>query len=258
MDKLTAGTSAAVGSSRERMIRAAYELFEQRGFEKTTVDDIAARAGVGRTTFFRAFATKEDVIFPDHDSLIASVRERLAAATPSAALVAVTEAARLVLLHYLAEGDLARSRYRLTSNVPALRAREISGQRQYQRTFLAFIRTWMTDEMGGGEGADLRAELMADAVVTAHNHVLRQWLRSRTTTPEADFDVAMRAVVALFAPRPPAGAQAGESDHQLRVPEQWLPLLVRIEDYPELASQVIELERIRSRAADQPDWRDGR
>lgn len=193
-------------SSRERMIRAAYELFEQRGFERTTVDDIAARAGVGRTTFFRAFATKEDVIFPDHDSLVTSVRERLAAATPSAALVAVTEAARLVLVHYLAEGDLARSRYRLTSNVPALRAREISGQRQYQRTFLTFIRTWMGDE----PGTPLRAELMADAVVTAHNHVLRQWLRGRTTTPEADFDVAMAAVVELFALRSPA-SDAGET-----------------------------------------------
>ncbi|WP_341924170.1 TetR family transcriptional regulator [Nocardioides psychrotolerans] len=194
------------GSSRERMIRAAYELFEQRGFERTTVDDIAARAGVGRTTFFRAFATKEDVIFPDHDSLVASVRERLAAATPSAALVAVTEAARLVLAHYLAEGDLARARYRLTSNVPALRAREISGQRQYQRTFLTFIRTWMGDE----PGTPLRAELMADAVVTAHNHVLRQWLRGRTTTPEADFDAAMAAVVELFAPRSPAATSGTE------------------------------------------------
>ena len=199
---------ASTGSSRERMISAAYELFEQRGFERTTVDDSAARAGVGRTTFVRAFATKEDVIFPDHDALVASVRERLAAATPSAALVAVTEAARLVLLHYLAEGELARSRYRLTSNVPALRAREISGQRQYQHTFLTFIRTWMTEESGDA-GAPLRAELMADAVVTAHNHVLRQWLRGRTTTPEADFDAAMAAVVELFAGRTPSGTSAG-------------------------------------------------
>ncbi|GEP39622.1 TetR family transcriptional regulator [Nocardioides psychrotolerans] len=205
-------------SSRERMIRAAYELFEQRGFEKTTVDDIAARAGVGRTTFFRAFATKEDVIFPDHDTLVASVRERLAAATPAAALVAVTEAARLVLLHYLAEGDLARSRYRLTSNVPALRAREISGQRQYQRTFHAFIRTWMTSASGEetDAGTALRAELMADAVVTAHNHVLRQWLRGRTTTPEVDFDAAMAAVVELFAPQP-AAERPGPGETQVVV-----------------------------------------
>lgn len=198
-------TTSTSGSGRERMIRAAYELFEQRGFVETTVDDIAARAGVGRTTFFRAFATKEDVIFPDHDSLLTSVRERLATTPPhqpAAAPLAVTEAARLVLLHYLAEGELARSRYRLTSTVPSLRAREISGQRAYQRVFLEFVRGWL----GEAPGAALRAELMADAVVTAHNHVLRQWLRGLTTTPEADFDLAMATVVDLFTPPARTGA----------------------------------------------------
>lgn len=183
-------------TARERLARAAFELFAERGFDETTVDDIAGRAGTGRTTFFRAFGSKEEVVFPDHDSLLASVQARLDAAAPGAEPVAIAEAARLVLRHYLAEGDLARTRYRLTSRVAALRAREIAGQRQYQRLFLAFTRRWY------GEGADLRAELLADAVVTAHNHVLRQWLRGRTETPETDFDDAMGEVLRLFAGGP--------------------------------------------------------
>lgn len=177
---------------RERLARAAFELFDERGFDETTVDDIASRAGTGRTTFFRAFGSKEEVVFPDHDTLLASVQGRLDAASPGAEAVAIAEAARLVLLHYLAEGELARTRYRLTRRVPALRAREIAGQRQYQRVFLAFARQWY------GEERDLRAELLADAVVTAHNHVLRQWLRGRTESPEADFDAAMGEVMGLF------------------------------------------------------------
>jgi AcrR family transcriptional regulator len=185
---------------RDRLARAAFELFEERGFDETTVDDIAARAGTGRTTFFRAFGSKEEVVFPDHDTLLASVRARLDAAAPGAEEVAVAEAARLVLRHYLAEGELARTRYRLTRRVPALRAREIAGQRQYQRVFLAFAREWY------GEGADLRAELLADAVVTAHNHVLRQWLRGRTDSPESDFDAAMTEVLGLFGERPTGAA----------------------------------------------------
>lgn len=179
-------------TARERLARAAFELFEERGFDETTVDDIATRAGTGRTTFFRAFGSKEEVVFPDHDTLLASVQGRLDAASPGAEAVAIAEAARLVLLHYLAEGELARTRYRLTRRVPALRAREIAGQRQYQRVFLAFARQWY------GEERDLRAELLADAVVTAHNHVLRQWLRGRTESPEADFDAAMGEVMGLF------------------------------------------------------------
>ena len=185
-------------SVRERLAQAAFELFAERGFDETTVDDITARAGTGRTTFFRVFGSKEEVVFPDHERLLAAVRARLAAATPGSEPLAISEAARLVLRHYLDEGDLARTRYQLTSRVPALRAREIAGQRQYQRLFLDFTRRWY----GEGPRAALRAELLADAVVTAHNHVLRQWLRGRSETPEADFDAAMADVLALFAAAP--------------------------------------------------------
>lgn len=188
-------------STRERLIQAAFELFEERGFDRTTVDDIAERAGTGRTTFFRAFGSKEEVIFPDHEQVLEQIRVRLAAATPSTSLVAVSEAARLVLQHYLAEGELARTRYALTRSVPALRDRELAGQLQYQRQFRTFIHTWM----GESPQAALRAELMAAAVVTAHNHVLRLWLREVTDDPHAEFDRAMAEVFASFTEGPVEG-----------------------------------------------------
>ena len=56
-------------SSRQAVEAAAVELFVARGFEQTTVDDIAAAAGIGRSTFFRYFPTKADVLwlpFDDH------------------------------------------------------------------------------------------------------------------------------------------------------------------------------------------------
>ena len=62
---------------RERFVTAAFELFAERGYEQTTVDDIAERAGVGRTTFFRTFRSKEDAIFPDHEQLLAAIETRL-------------------------------------------------------------------------------------------------------------------------------------------------------------------------------------
>ncbi|WP_106401030.1 TetR/AcrR family transcriptional regulator [Actinocorallia populi] len=181
-------------TARERLREAAFALFEERGYERTTVDDITERAGVGRSTFFRTFRSKEDVVFPDHDALITAVRARLAGSTRETALVAIREAARLVLLHYLDEGELALARYRLTRSVPALRDRESTGTLQYQRAFREFAHTWM----GGGEDTALRAELMAAAVVTAHNHVLRRWLRGLTKRPEAEFDAAMAPTIALF------------------------------------------------------------
>jgi AcrR family transcriptional regulator len=178
----------------ERLADAAFALFDQRGFVETTVDQIVERAGTGRTTFFRHFATKEDVIFPDHDALMGLMEERLHNSISPSASEAVADAARQVLLHYLGEGERARSRYRLTSTVPALRDREIAGQRRYQRSFRDFIRA----RMEGQPEADLIAELMANAVVTAHNHVLRRWLRGETTTPEKDFDDAVSRTTQLF------------------------------------------------------------
>lgn len=52
-------------TTRDALATAALELFEERGFAATTIDDIAERADVARRTFFRYFATKEAVLFPD-------------------------------------------------------------------------------------------------------------------------------------------------------------------------------------------------
>lgn len=185
-------------SARTRLADAAFALFDERGYEQTTVDDIAERAGLGRTTFFRHYRSKEDVIFPDHDRLLDLIRDRLATSSSGTALVAVSDAVRLVLLHYLDEGELARRRYVLTSKVAALRDREIASVARYQRLFREFIADWMGDS---AQAASLRAELMAAAVVAAHNHVLRRWLRGETSDPVGEVDEAMREVLALF----PAG-----------------------------------------------------
>lgn len=196
------------GPARDRLVSAAFTLFDERGFEQTTVEEIAERAGTGRTTFFRNFRSKEDVIFPDHERLLATVRERLSTASPATAAVAVAEAARLVLQEYLAEGERARTRYGLVSTVPALRDRETAGIGQYQRLFREFLGPWL----GDGDRAALRAELMANAVVTAHNHVLRRWLRRETESPEDDLDSALREVVDLYlAPREAADSAGAET-----------------------------------------------
>lgn len=202
-------------STRARITRAAFDLFVERGYDATTVEAIAERAGVGRTTFFRMFGTKEEVVFPDHPSLLAQVEARLAASTPEARDLALTEAARLVLLHYLAEGDLARTRYRLTSTVPALRAREVAGIGQYQRLFRRHLRRWLGP--GTDPDLDLEAELRAAAVVTAHNHVLRRWLRGDATEPLAELEGAMRRALAPDASRAagsggPASVDTGSVD----------------------------------------------
>src|ERR1700749_3864433 len=157
-------------TARDRLAQAAFDLFGERGYEQTTIDDIAERAGLGRATFFRHYRSKEDVIFPDHDRLLDQVRDRLRSASHSTALAAACDAVRLVLLHYLDEGDLAKQRYTLTSKVPALRDREIVSVARYQRLFREYIAGRMADP---GESSALQAEVMAAAGASGPHHALR-------------------------------------------------------------------------------------
>jgi AcrR family transcriptional regulator len=182
-------------AARDRLAQAAFDLFKERGYADTTIDGIAERAGLGRATFFRHYRSKEDVIFPDHDRLLEQVRDRLRSTSHGSALAAVCDAVKLVLLHYLDEGELARRRYALTSTVPALRDREIASVARYQRLFREYIAARMPVKT---ESAALEAELMAAAIASAHNHVLRRWLRGDSTDPVREVDQAMRQVIALF------------------------------------------------------------
>ena len=56
--------------ARQRIIEAAHELFRERGFDGVSVGDIAERAEVGRTTFFRHFRDKQEVVFAREQELL--------------------------------------------------------------------------------------------------------------------------------------------------------------------------------------------
>ena len=53
--------------TRQALVDAAVELFSRKGYEQTTVADIAAAAEIGTRTFFSYFASKEEVLFPEAD-----------------------------------------------------------------------------------------------------------------------------------------------------------------------------------------------
>src|ERR1700741_561650 len=56
--------------TRQALIDAAVELFGRRGYDGTTIADIAAGADVSTRTFFSYFASKEDILFPDADARV--------------------------------------------------------------------------------------------------------------------------------------------------------------------------------------------
>ncbi|WP_432009640.1 TetR family transcriptional regulator [Streptomyces bacillaris] len=176
---------------REVLAQAAFQLFLERGFERTTVDDIVARAGVGRRSFFRYFPSKEDVVFPDHERCLAEMTEFLAAVGDEDPVGAVCDAARIVLRMYAADPEFSVQRYRLTREVPGLRTYELSVVRRYEQTLAGHLR----GRFGTDRDGELRAEVIAASVVAAHNNGLRLWLRSGGAgDPEEAVDHALDLV----------------------------------------------------------------
>jgi AcrR family transcriptional regulator len=159
---------------RDALIAAAFQLFLERGYEATTIDDIVALAGVGRRSFFRYFPSKDDVVFPDHERCLADMTEFLNADSEDDPVVRVCGAARLVLRMYAENPTFSVQRYQLTRSVPALRTYELSVVWRYERALADYLRRCFADWSDG----DLRADVIAAAVVAAHNNALRSWLRS--------------------------------------------------------------------------------
>lgn len=197
---------------REALAEAAFQLFVERGYERTTVDDIVARAGVGRRSFFRYFPSKEDAVFPDHERCLADMtalldgREGRDGPDP---VGAVCDAARLVMRMYAANPEFSVQRYGLTQEVPGLRTYELSVVRRYEGTLAGYLRRRWAEAPDGG----LRADVVAAAVVAAHNNALRSWLRSGGVgDAEAAVDHALGLVRDVWgsAADEPAGNQVGE------------------------------------------------
>lgn len=160
---------------RDALVAAAFQLFLERGYEQTTVDDIVALAGVGRRSFFRYFPSKEDVVFPDHERCLADMTAFLAASDDEHEPVRrVCDAARLVLRMYAENPGFSVQRYRLTKKVPGLRAYELSVVWRYERALAEYLR----GRLAGRRDGTLQADVIAAAVVAAHNNALRSWLRS--------------------------------------------------------------------------------
>jgi AcrR family transcriptional regulator len=181
---------------RDRLVAAAFSQFAAGDFETTTVDDIAEQAGVSRRTFFRHFATKEDVVFPDHEAIRAVVAADLVRRHTDPPLAAVCSGVALVLDDYVAHRDVSLARFALTRRVTPLRDREVTNVHRYQRLFARYLQDRAADP------DRIVTELMAASVVAAHNSVLREWLvNGGTADPRPRLITVLDGVQTLFADR---------------------------------------------------------
>ena len=74
-------------TSREALERAAFALFEERGFDQTSIDDIADAAGIGRRTFFRYYPSKNDLVWGNFEQELLKMRTSLESSDPEMPLM---------------------------------------------------------------------------------------------------------------------------------------------------------------------------
>ncbi|HVV29608.1 MAG TPA: mycofactocin system transcriptional regulator [Mycobacteriales bacterium] len=160
-------------SSPQAIEKAAFALFDRNGFEATTVDDIAHAAGIGRRTFFRYFASKNDVVWGDWQGALIRMRRQLAAAPVGAPLAEVLRDA-VVGYNRIEPSQVSQHRRRmeLVLHVPALQAHSTLRYAEWRDVVADFVAT-RTDQ----RSTDLLPQLTAHAALGAAVTAYEQWLR---------------------------------------------------------------------------------
>jgi AcrR family transcriptional regulator len=125
---------------------AALGLFETYGYDSTTVEQIATTAGVSPATFFRYFATKEDVLFADEDASAVSMLELVAGRTDRGARIAALAEPVLAFAESMIGPGSPNSRRltRLVMTTPSLEARSLRMRLRWERD----IARLLADEAG--------------------------------------------------------------------------------------------------------------
>jgi AcrR family transcriptional regulator len=136
--------------TRRRLVREGQRLFAEQGFDRTSVDEIAAAAGVSRRTFFHYFQAKEDVVLSRHDDFERSLVEAIRTAAPEVPLLEVAEQAVLATLESFDPQEVELLE-RLKSETPALRARDHGKYERLERSIAGALA-----ERSGTSPDDLR------------------------------------------------------------------------------------------------------
>jgi AcrR family transcriptional regulator len=160
---------------RAELAEAAFELFRREGFDKVTLDDLAAAAGVSRSTFLRYFGTKEDAVlgaFDAHGRQAAdALRVRPADEDDWTAL---RRALDTVIERYRADPVRALATTRLVRDTPALCARQLEKQHGWRPALAQAL----AERGGSPEAATLAQTVRAAAALDCLNVAIDHWTAS--------------------------------------------------------------------------------
>jgi AcrR family transcriptional regulator len=160
-------------ATRDRIRASALRLFRDQGYDATTVEQIAAAAGVSHMTFFRYFPAKEDVALSDsYDPLLAGLIGQTPAAWPLADRIRAALVQGLGQL-YDTDRDTLFTQNKLIVSTPALRERLWASQMDTQQVILAAL----------GPDPSFQTRVIVAACLAAASTAVLTWVEN-DGTPE--------------------------------------------------------------------------
>lgn len=159
--------------TRRTIERAALELFESRGFDATTIEDVAAAADIAPRTFFHYFRSKEEAVTSNYTSRLQQIVSVLDSGSKDQdPWGALRSAFMSAAGNYEAErGEMFR-RFRIIQSNPSVAAHNLQAQAQWEEAVAHAVARWL--DVDGA--IDIRPRLIAGAALFALRASLRTWL----------------------------------------------------------------------------------
>ncbi|OQR64389.1 TetR family transcriptional regulator [Streptomyces maremycinicus] len=155
-------------NARERLARAALDLFGERGYEQTTVAEIARRAGLTERTYFRHYTDKREVLFGGSTVLREIFAKSVAEAPPSAAPIDIVAAGLEAVAAVFPARETSRQRQSVVDSHPELQERELIK--------LAALSAAVTDALRARGVPDPAAALAAEAGIAVFKIGYERWI----------------------------------------------------------------------------------
>jgi len=157
-------------NTKQRLKQIAMDLFDKRGFDETTIADIAERAGLTERTFFRYFTDKREVLFDGRAALEDVFKDTIATSPSSAPLQMVSDA--LVVVGEFMESQRGRAvaarRQRIITANPELQEREL-----LKMNYLAVV---ISEALQKRDVDRAAANLTADIATTVFKNAFIEWV----------------------------------------------------------------------------------
>lgn len=184
------------GTSARELEVIALRLFSAHGFEGTTVERIAAAAGVSKRTFFRYFDSKADVLWHAFDGEVRALRAAFAEVPPQLPVMAAIRRVVVGVNRYGAEDvPELRTRMNLIASVPALAASAAQHYDAWERAVSDFAASKL------GQPADSLYPLaIGRATLAVCRSAYDRWAERADADLTVYLDQALRALAAGFEP----------------------------------------------------------